>query len=113
MAQQQQKPKMQKHQVGDKVVEDKGPPPPRTMTAWSTYEKQNIQMTLEQAVRDTIKNWDAVDFAVSEQWYAEPGTSGPVVATMKRCGYVPVLNKHGKFEIVSGMYTFTHVKPEA
>lgn len=113
MAQQQQKPKMQKHQVGEKVVEDKGPPPPRTMTVYSEYQKENIQMTLEQAVRDTIKNWNGVDFGVSEQWYAEPGTSGPVVATMKRCNYVPVLNKHGKFEPVSGIYNFRYAKPEA
>lgn len=104
--------KAQKHQIGDSVEKPKGPPPPKTMTAWSMYEKLNIQMTLEQAVRDTIKNWDAVDFAVSEGWYAEPGSSGSVVVTMKRCNYVPVLNKYGRFESVGGVYTFTHVKPE-
>lgn len=106
---------MAKHPVADKALPkgDKVVPLPRTMTSYSEYEKKNIQMTLEQAVRDTIKNWNGVDFGVSEQWYAEPGTTGPVIATMKRCGYVPVLNKHGKFVPVSGVYNFSYVKPEA
>ena len=107
------KPKEQKHAVANKPAlgDDKPVIQPRTMTVWSEYEKAHKQMTLEQAVRDSIKYWGAPTFGVSTAWYAEPGPSGLVTATMKRCGYEPILDRNGKFEPVNGMYNFQYIKP--
>lgn len=100
------KPKEQKHAVAGKQ-EEKKKPEPRRMTVWSEYHKEHQQMTLEQAVRESIKNWGAPSWGVSKAWFDEPGISGPVNATMKACNYFPVL-VNGKQADVNGVYNFEY-----
>jgi hypothetical protein len=106
---------MAKHPVSAPPVtgeKPKGPPAPRTMTVFSEREKIHVQMTLEQAVRESIKFWNGPNWGVSVEWFNEPGSSGPVTATMKRCDYVPVLDKHGKFTPQGGTYNFQYEPKE-
>jgi hypothetical protein len=99
------KPKEQKHAVAAPTEQKK--PEPRKMTVWSEYHKEHQQMSLEAAVRESIKNWNAPSWAVSTQWFDEPGITGSVNATMKSCGYYPVL-VNGKQVAVNGVYNFEY-----
>ena len=101
---------MAKHPVAEQATKGgKALPPAKTMTVYSAYEQKHMQMTLEQAVRESIKAWNSPDWGLSSAWMEEDKNA---LATMKRCGYVPVLNKTGKFTPMNGLFNFTRVIPE-
>jgi hypothetical protein len=88
------------------------PPEKKEKTVWqvnvySEYDKEHVLMTLEKSVRDVIKNWNCVDYAISSTQYELDSVN--MLQTMRRCGYVPIGDANGKFKAVQGMYRFKFI----